>query len=459
MTDYRMGAPAAPVDAAILGRRREQLLDALSGGVAVLAAAPEFYRSRDTEFHYRQDSNLHYLTGLTEPEAVAVLTRHDKEHRFTLFVRERDPEREAWSGARLGVDGARERLGATAAYPISELTDRLPELLRATSSVHYPFGHPLLEKLIPEMVSRAREGRGRSGAGPVAIEDLETLLETMRMTKDDDEIARMRVAAAIAVSGHRALMAAARPGIGEWELQSVLEAEFRRQGAEGPAFPSIVGSGAGATVLHYVANDRRTADGDLVLVDAGAAWGMYCSDITRTFPVSGRFTDPQRELYEIVLVAERAAIAAAVPGAPFTALHDAALRELVPGLVRLGLLNGESADAIIEAGEHRRFFLHQTSHWLGLDVHDIGLYQRDGEPVTLVPGMVLTVEPGLYIPADAEDVPERYRGIGIRIEDDVLITPDGNEVLTAALPTSAEEVEAMVGIGRRGAPSAAAAMP
>jgi Xaa-Pro aminopeptidase len=450
MTEYRMGAPAAPVDAALLGRRRERLLEAVSGGVAVLAAAPELYRSRDTEIQYRQDSNLHYLTGLTEPDAVAVLTPLDEEHRFTLFVRERDPEREAWSGPRLGVDGARERLGATAAYPISELADHLPALMRAASRVHFPFGHPLLERLVPEMVTRAREGRGRTGAGPVAIEDLETHLERMRMVKDEDEIARIRVAAAVAVSGHRALMAAARPGLGEWELQSVLEAEFRRQGAAGPAFPSIVGSGAGATVLHYVANDRRTEDGDLVLVDAGAEWGMYCSDITRTFPVSGRFTEPQRELYEIVLAAERAAIAAALPGAPFTALHDAALGELVPGLLRLGIMKGESAEAIIEAGEHRRFYLHQTSHWLGLDVHDIGLYQCDGKPVTLVPGMVLTVEPGLYIPADAEDVPEEYRGIGIRIEDDVLITEEGNEVLTAALATGVEEIEGMVGCGSRG---------
>jgi Xaa-Pro aminopeptidase len=413
--------------------------------VVVLASAPEQHRSRDTEITYRQDSNLYYLTGLVEPEAVAVLTPHDDEHRFTLFLRERDPAREAWNGPRLGTAGARERIGATAAYPITELPERLPTLLRPAATVHYPFGHPRLEGLMPGMISRAREGRARSGVGPTGTSDLEQPLEQMRLLKDEDEIARMRVAAEIAVLGHRALLAAARPGIGEWELQSVLEAEFRRHGAAGPAFPSIVGSGAGATVLHYVTNDRRAEDGDLVLVDAGAEWGMYCSDITRTFPVSGRFSGPQRELYEIVLAAQRAAIAAAIPGAPFTAVHDAAVTQLVEGMLRVGILHGGSPQSIIEAGEHRRFYLHQTAHWLGLDVHDIGLYRRDGEPVVLAPGMVLTVEPGLYIPADAHDVPERYRGIGIRIEDDVLVTAAGNEVLTAALPTDAEEVERMVG--------------
>ncbi len=445
MTDYRKGAPAAPPSAELLHERRERLLAALGEGVAVIGAAPELLRSRDTEITYRPDSNLFYLTGLREPEAIAVLTPHDEEHRFTLFVRERDPEREAWSGTRLGTSGARERVGATAAYPIDELGERLPDLLRPADAVHFPFGHARLESTIPGLVARARAGMARSGRGPVAIADLEHLLEPMRLIKDADEIARMRVAAEIAVEGHRALMAAARAGIGEWELQSQLEAAFRRLGAGGPAFPSIVGSGAGATILHYVANDRRAGAGELVLVDAGAEWGMYCSDITRTFPISGRFSPAQRELYDIVLAAQRAAIEAVRPGAPFTAVHEAALGEMVPGLMGLGLLRGESAEQIIEAGDHRRFFLHQTSHWLGLDVHDIGNYRRDGEPVALSPGMVLTVEPGLYIPADAEDVPERYRGIGIRIEDDVLVTEEGREVLTAALPTDAEAVEAMVG--------------
>jgi len=446
--NYGIGAPGGPPPEAELAARRDRLLATIGDGIVVLAAAPQLHRSRDTEVIYRQDSNLYYLTGLAEPEAIAVLTPHDEEHRFTLFLRERDPEREAWNGPRLGMEGAREKIGATAAYPISEVRERLPDLLRPASVVHYPFDHPRLETLMPDLLTRARAGRARSGQGPVATRDLESQLETMRLIKDEDEIARLRVAAEIGVRGHRALMAAARPGIGEWELQSVLEAEFRKLGAAGPAFPSIVGSGAGATVLHYVDNDQRVQNGDLVLVDAGAEWGMYCSDITRTFPVSGRFTEPQREVYEIVLAAQLAAISAAVPGTPITEVHQAALMELVPGMMRLGLLSGDSVEAVLESGEYRRFYLHQTSHWLGMDVHDIGIYRRDGEPVTLQPGMVLTVEPGIYLPADADDIPERYRGIGIRIEDDILITSEGNEVLTADLEKEARGVEEMVGKGR-----------
>ncbi|CAN5703704.1 aminopeptidase P N-terminal domain-containing protein [soil metagenome] len=439
--NYGIGAPAGPPPAAVLNARREKLLGAIGDGIAVLAAAPQLHRSRDTEVIYRQDSNLYYLTGLAEPEAVAVLTPHDQEHRFTLFLRERDPEREAWNGPTLGLEGARERIGATAAYPISEMHGRLPDLLRPAPVIHFPFEHPRLQMLMPDMVARARSGRARSGLGPAATQDLELHLERMRLIKDEDEIARMRVTAAIAVRGHRALMAAARPGMGEWELQSIMEAEFRKLGAAGPAFPSIVGSGTGATVLHYVDNDQRLEERELVLVDAGAEWGMYCSDISRTFPVSGRFSEPQRELYEIVLAAQLAAISAAVPGAPITEVHQAALKELVPGMIRLGLLGATDPEAVLESGEYRRFYLHQTSHWLGLDVHDIGLYQGDDQPVILQPGMVLTVEPGLYVPANADDVPEQYRGIGIRIEDDVLITAEGNEVLTAELEKEAADVE------------------
>jgi Xaa-Pro aminopeptidase len=444
MPHYPMGAPAGPPPAELLDARRERLIESIGSGVAVLAAAPELLKSRDTEIAYRPDSNFHYLTGFTEPEAVVVLSPHEPDHRFTLFLRERDPEREAWSGTRLGVEGA-EQIGATAAYPISELAERLPDLLREADAVHYPFGDAVLDRVVPVAMKRARAGRARTGKGPVSLTDLEVVLERMRLVKDSDEIARMRVAADIAVRGHRALMAAARPGVGEWELQSVLESEFRRQGGSGPAFPSIVASGAGATILHYVTNDRRAEDGDLVLVDAGAEWGMYCSDITRTFPVSGKFSPAQRELYEIVLAAQRAAIAAAVPGARFSAVHEAAVGELVAGMLRVGLLEGGSAESVIESDAYRRFYLHQTSHWLGLDVHDIGLYRSCGESVVLEPGMVLTVEPGLYVPTSAEDAPERFRGIGIRIEDDVLVTEGGNEVLTAALPTDAEEVERMVG--------------
>jgi Xaa-Pro aminopeptidase len=253
----------------------------------------------------------------------------------------------------------------------------------------------------------------------------------------------LRASAAIAAAGHRAAMRAARPGAGEWEMEAALEGTFRAMGASGPAFPSIVGAGGNATVLHYVANSARAADGDLVLIDAGADFAMYCSDVTRTFPVSGRFTTPQRELYEVVLAAEEAAIAAARPGAPVGGVHDAAVRALVEGMVRLGILRGEP-DPLIEEGAHRRYYMHQTSHWLGLDVHDAGGYQEEGGSVALQEGMVLTVEPGLYLPARDEQVPEHFRGIGIRVEDDVVVGAEGPELLTRGVPVAAEEIEALL---------------
>lgn len=439
-------APPPPLPAEVFAERRERFYDRIGDATVILCAAPELLRSRDTEVEYRPDSDLYYLTGFEEPEAVAVLAPHLPDRRFTLFVRPRDPEREAWSGPRAGVERAGEISGADAVHPIAELDARLAELVLPAERIVYSLGaDPEMDRRVVDLLGRARRARPRSGKGPASVVDAEPIVAGMRVVKDAAEVERMRAAARIAARGHRATMAAARPGVGEWELEAVLEGTFRSLGAEGPAFPSIVGSGRNATVLHYVANSRRTEEGDLVLVDAGAAYGMYCSDITRTFPVSGRFTGPQRELYEIVLAAEEAAIEAARPGAPITAVHDAAVAVLVAGLLRLGLLTGADPEALIGEGAHRRFYLHQTSHWLGLDVHDAGPYREHGEPVALRSGMVLTVEPGLYVPADAEDVPERYRGLGIRIEDDVLITPDGREVLTRDVPVSVEEIEALVG--------------
>jgi Xaa-Pro aminopeptidase len=429
---------------ALLSSRRKRLLERIGDGVAIVPAAPELMRSRDTELPYRQASDFFYLTGFPEPEAVAVLTPHDPAHGFTLFVRERDPEREAWNGPRAGVDGARERYGADAAYPIAELEQHLPRLLRPADRIHYPLGvDPTLDRRMMAAIDAARRGRQRGGQGPTGLEDLDATLGGLRRVKDAYEIEMIRTAARISAAGHRAAMARAAPGVGEWEIEAAMESVFRSSGATGPAFPSIVGSGSHATILHYVDNDSRTADGDLVLIDAGAEWGMYCGDISRTVPVSGRFTPPQREIYDVVLAAEEAGIAAALPGAPVTAVHDAAVAMLVRGLVRLGLLTGDEA-ALVRDRAYRRFYVHQTSHWLGIDVHDVGLYQENGAPVTLEPGMVLTVEPGLYFPAGADDVPERYRGIGVRIEDDVLITEGGNDVLTRDVPVAAEAVEAAV---------------
>lgn len=432
---------------ALLAARREHLLQSIGSGVAVLCAAPELRKSRDTEVRFRQDSDFFYLTGFGEPDAVAVLSPHDPEGRFTLFVRPRDPEREVWNGRRAGIEGALEAFGADAAYPIGELAEHLRELLEPADRIWYELGsRPAMDRLLTELVVGFRRTRPRSGRGPTGIADPGDLLHPMRRVKDPVELERMRVAAEIAAKGHLAAMRVARPGVGEWEMEAALEGVFRRAGARGPAYPSIVGSGPNATVLHYVANERRAREGDLVLIDAGAEWGMYASDITRTFPVSGRFSAPQRALYEVVLAAEEAAVATVRPGVRFAEVHDAAVRTLVDGLLELGLLRG-AADSLIEEGSYKRFFMHQTSHWLGLDVHDVGPYREGDESVVLEPGMVLTVEPGIYVAEDADDVPAEFWGIGIRIEDDLVVTEGGHEVLTRGVPVAQEEVEALVGSG------------
>jgi Xaa-Pro aminopeptidase len=424
--------------------RRERFLQSIGNGVAVLAAAPELVKSRDTEVLYRQNSDFFYLTGFLEPDAVAVLTPHDPEHRFTLFVRPRDPERETWSGRRAGVEGARERYGADAAYPIAELDERLKALVEPGDALWYSIqadGGEMDARML-KLLAGYRRTRPRAGKGPWDLRDPAQLLDLMRVIKEPGELALMREAAELAARGHLAAMRAGRPGVGEWELQALLDQTFRAHSAtSGTSFPAIVGSAANATILHYVTNQRRIEDGDLVLVDAGAEVGFYCSDITRVFPASGRFTPPQRAVYRVVLRALEAAIAAVRPGAPANAMHMAARAELVQGMIDLKLLEGEPEELIKEE-KFKRFFMHNTSHWLGLDVHDAGPYRgADGEPVPLEPGMVLTIEPGLYIPEDAEDVPAELRGIGIRLEDDVLVTEDGHEILTRGVPVDPDEVE------------------
>lgn len=425
-------------------RRRERLLAEIGEGVAVFAAAPELIKGRDTEVPYRQNSDFYYLTGFLEPEAVAVLTPHDAEHRFTLFVRPRDPERETWSGVRAGVEGARERFGADAAYPIEELDEHLKTLVEPADALWYSVlgdGGPTDTRML-KLMARFRGTRPRAGKGPYDVRDPAQLLDRMRMVKEPGELALMREAADLAARAHVAAMRAGRAGVGEWEIQALLDQAFRAHAPDsGTAFPAIVGSAANATVLHYVSNTRRIGEGEMVLVDAGAEVGMYCSDITRVFPASGRFTPPQRAVYDVVHRALEAAVEAIRPGAPVSAVHEAAREVLVRGMIDLGLLEGELDKIIEEEKPYKRFFMHNTSHWLGLDVHDVGPYrERGGDPVELRPGMVLTVEPGLYIP-DAEDVPEEYRGIGVRLEDDVLVTVEGHEVLTRGVPLDPDEVE------------------
>lgn len=424
--------------------RRERFMEAIGNGVAVLVAAPELLKSRDTDVMYRQSSDFFYLTGFVEPGAVAVLTPHDTAHRFTLFVRPRDPERETWTGRRAGVEGALERFGADAAYPVAELDERLTALVEPADALWYAIqadGGAMDARML-KMVAGFRGTRPRAGKGPWDVRDPAQVLDRMRVIKEPGELALIREAAELAARGHLAAMRAGRPGVGEWEVQALLDQTFRAHSAtSGTSFPAIVGSAANGTILHYVTNERRIQDGDLVLVDAGAEVGFYCSDITRVFPASGRFTPPQRAVYGIVLRALEAGIAAVAPGAPAKAVHEAARAELVRGMIELGLLEGKP-ETLIEEEKFKRFFMHNTSHWLGLDVHDAGPYRDpDGEPVQLRPGMVLTVEPGLYIPEDAEDVPAELRGIGIRLEDDVVVTEDGREVLTRGVPVDPDEVE------------------
>ena len=411
-------------------------------GVAIFRAAPVAVRSNDVEYPYRQDNDVLYLTGFGEPETTCILAPGTDEP-FTLFVRPRDPEREIWTGHRAGIEGAKERYGADAAYPITDLDERLPKIIEHAPVLYFAPGRDQrFNQRMLELFGWARDNHARTGAGPRGLLDPGTILHEMRLFKAPEEIATMERAIAIAGDAHRAAMEAVRPGAFEYEIEALIDYTFRRCGAAGPAYPSIVASGANATILHYIENTRQMRDGDLLLVDAGAEYGGYCADITRTYPVGPRFSDAQRHLYDVVLASQEAAIAAVRPGASFDAPHQAAVAVLVDGLLTHGLLRG-SRDEILEQGTYRRFYMHRTSHWLGMDVHDVGVYHVGEGPRRLEPGMVLTVEPGLYVGADLADVDERWRGIGIRIEDDVLVTPSGGRVLSSAVPKKVDELEAL----------------
>ena len=427
-----------------LAARRRRVFDQLGDGVMVLPATPVQYSSRDNERPYASDRELFYLTGLTEPETVAVLVGGD-EPRLVLFVRERDPDAELWAGPRLGPAGAEERVRPDACHPLPEMPDVLPGLLGGGDRLYYRFDRrDAVKDSVLQALATARSRGARRGTGPRGVIDPGEILDELRLRKDATELEAIRRACAITVGGHQAAAGAIRPGAGEWAVEAALEAAFRSAGATGPAFATIVGSGDNACVLHYVRNADTISDGDLVLVDAGAEAGCYCGDVTRTYPASGSFSPRQRRIYDLVDGARKAAIAATRPGATIRSVHDAAVRTMVEGLREMGVLSG-NVDDLVEEGAHAAFFPHQTSHWLGLDVHDPGDYARAGEPRVLEPGMVFTVEPGLYFARDTEnDVAREYAGIGVRIEDDVAVTADGCEVLTSSLPTSAADVEALV---------------
>jgi len=413
----------------------------------VLPASEVQLRSHDTERPYAPDRELYYLTGVTRPGALAVITG-EPEPRFVLFVPERDPEAELWGGPVPGPEEAQEAYRPDECHPASALDDELPKLLRGVDRLFFRLGRGGAgERHVLAALAWARSRGARRGNGPRAVVDPGEILDELRLVKDSSEIERLRRAAAITVEGHRAGAAAIAPGVGEWAVEAAIEAAFRGEGAEGPGFETIVGAGSNACVLHYVANRGCVGPGDLVLVDAGAEWGLYHGDVTRTYPSSGRFTPEQRDVYDVVERAREAGVAAARPGATVADVHDAAVRAIVGGLVELGALAGAVED-LVEAEEHKRFFPHQTSHWLGLDVHDPGDYARDGRPRRLEVGMVLTVEPGVYFGKGIDGVPPDLAGIGIRIEDDVLVTEAGAEILGVGLPTAADEIEALLGVGR-----------
>jgi Xaa-Pro aminopeptidase len=429
----------------ILPDRLKEFIGKLpAGSVAVIPGGREIRRNADTDFEFRQDSDFYFLTGLNEPDCVAVIAPSHPTHRYILFVRPRRREEEIWTGLRTGVEGAVREFGADAAYDIGQIDQILPRYLADAETLYYRFGlHESFDQRIISTLSRLRELVRTGVYGPGTIVDPSFILHEMRLRKSPKEIEHLRHAARISAAGHVAAMRECRPGMYEYQLEATVEYTFRRHGATGPAYPSIVGSGYNTTILHYNTNQEQIDDGDLVLIDAGAEYKNFAGDITRTFPANGRFTPAQQAIYDAVLHANQEVISMVRPGVSFMALHEHAVSVIAHSLVDLGLLSGSPAE-VIEKGTYRKFFMHRTGHWLGMDVHDVGRYKTRDDWRILEPGMVFTVEPGLYIAAGAELVPEEFFNIGIRIEDDVVVTDTGCEVLTSDVPKTRHEIEALM---------------
>ena len=427
----------------IYAQRRKQLMKMMGdNSIAILPAAPLLIRNRDVEHSFRQDSDFYYLSGFVEPEAVVVLVPGRDHAEYILFCRERDKVKEIWNGYRYGPEGAVEHFAADDAFPIDDLEEILPGLMEHCDSVYYTIGlNPEFDKHVMNSVNSLRKGSRGGVHAPNEFVSLDYLLHDMRLYKSRDEVKLMRKAAKISVQAHINAMKVCQPGKYEYQLEAELLYQFNRNGA-GWAYPSIVGGGANSCILHYTENNKPLNDGDMVLIDAGAEYGGYAADITRTFPVNGRYTEAQKEIYDLVLASQEAAIKEVKPGNHWNDPHNAAVKVLTKGMVELGLLKGKPAE-LIKKGAYSTYYMHRTGHWIGMDVHDVGDYKVDDEWRLLEPGMALTIEPGLYIPHGSRGA-KRWWDIGVRIEDDVLVTKDGCELLTKGLPRTTEEVEAVM---------------
>jgi Xaa-Pro aminopeptidase len=412
--------------------------------VAIIPGAREATRSNDTHYRFRQDSDFYYLTGFEEPEAIAVV-KPAQDPKYALFVRPRDPEREIWDGRRAGVEGAKKEFGANEAFSIAEFDEKLQEILDGADILYYRLGvNRDLDDTIIRQVARMRALNRKPIHPPQTIVDPATIIHELRVLKSSEELELMQIAADIAAEAHCEAMKAVRPGMQEYQVEALIEQIFRQRGAAGPAYTSIVGAGPNATVLHYINNDGQLRDGDLLLVDAGAEYKGYASDITRTFPINGRFTAAQRDIYDLVLKAQVSCVEMVRPGVTHDQLKQHSIEVLTEGMVELGLLKGKPEELIKEK-KYEQFYMHGLGHMLGIDVHDVGRYYYGRESRALEPGVVMTVEPGIYIAPDTKDIPEKYLGIGVRIEDDVLCTQNGPRVLTNKVPKEAEEIEALMG--------------
>ena len=411
--------------------------------VAIIPSAREAVRSNDTQYRFRQDSDFYYLTGFEEPDSIAVIAP-GREQKYTLFVRPRDPEQEIWVGRRAGVEGAKSEFGADESFPIAEFDTKLHDILDGADKLYYRLGaYPDTDNTIIRQISQMRAFNRKPIHPPRTIIDPATIVHEMRVLKSPEELEIMQKAADIAAEAHVEAMKAVKPGMKEYEVEALIEQIFRRHGAAGPSYTSIIGAGPNATVLHYINNDGDLRDGELLLIDAGAEYKGYASDITRTFPINGRFSKAQREIYDLVLKTQVACVDMVRPGVTHDELKEHSVEMLTEGMVELGLLKGKPEDLIKEE-KYKQFYMHGLGHLLGIDVHDVGVYYYDKESRALEPGVVMTIEPGIYVAPDTKDIPEQYLGIGVRIEDDVLCTANGPRVLTTGVPKDADEIEALM---------------